>query len=42
MAEVQAISDHWGKGDVFGRILEAMERAGIEPETVTIEELAGC
>lgn len=39
MAEVQAISDHWGKGDVFGRILEAMERAGIDPETVTIEEL---
>lgn len=40
MADAQDISDHWGKGDVFGRILEAMQRAGIDPETVTIEDLA--
>ena len=40
MADAQVISDHWGKGDVFARILEAMERVGINPATVTIEELA--
>ncbi len=40
MADAQDISDHWGKGDVFGRILETMQRAGIDPETVTIEDLA--
>lgn len=40
MTDAQAISDHWGNGDVYSRILEAMRQAGLAPETVTIEQLA--
>jgi ubiquinone/menaquinone biosynthesis C-methylase UbiE len=40
MTDAKAISDHWGKGDVYSRIMEAMELAGINPEYVTIEQLA--
>lgn len=40
MADAQSISDHWGKGDVFARILKAMELAGIDPKSATIEDLA--
>ena len=40
MADASAISDHWGKGDVYARILETMELAGIDPKSVTIEQLA--
>lgn len=40
MTDAQAISDHWGKGDVYSRILATMERAGIDPNSVTIEQLA--
>ena len=40
MADTRSISDHWGKGDVFMRILDAMKRAGIDPDTVTVEQLA--
>ena len=40
MAQTRSISDHWGKGDVFARILDAMKRAGIDPDTVTVEQLA--
>ena len=40
MADTRSISDHWGKGDVFVRILDAMKRAGIDPDTVTVEQLA--
>lgn len=40
MTDAQSISDHWAKGDVFARILEAMELAGIDPGAVTIEDLA--
>lgn len=40
MADAQSISDHWGTGDVFAKILDAMRLAGIDPETVTIEQLA--
>jgi hypothetical protein len=35
MADVQSISDHWGTGDVFDRIMKAMEAASISPNTVT-------
>ncbi len=35
-----SISDHWGTGDVFARILAAMETASIAPDTVTVEQLA--
>jgi SAM-dependent methyltransferase len=40
MTDAQAISDHWGKGDVYSRILETMALAGIDPKSVTIEKLA--
>lgn len=34
MADAQSISDHWGTGDVFDRIMKAMEAASISPNTV--------
>lgn len=40
MTDAQAISDHWGTGDVYARILDTMKLAGIDPETVTLEQLA--
>ncbi len=40
MTDAQSISDHWAKGDVFAKILEAMQSVGIDPETVTIEQLS--
>lgn len=40
MTKAQEISDHWGKGDVYSCILETMELAGIDPNTLTIEQLA--
>ncbi len=40
MADNHAISEHWGTGDVFARILQAMEAAGIAPEMATMEQLA--
>ena len=40
MTNAQSVSDHWGKGDVYARILEAAELAGIDPESATIEDLA--
>ena len=36
----KSISDHWGSGDVYGRIIDAMKAASIDPDTVTIEQLA--
>lgn len=40
MTDSRSISDHWGTGDVFAKIVEAMLSAGIDPETLTIEQLA--
>jgi ubiquinone/menaquinone biosynthesis C-methylase UbiE len=40
MSEEQSISDHWGTGDVYSKIIETMKAAGIDPETVTVEQLA--
>ena len=40
MSDEKTISDHWGTGDVYSRIIDAMKAAGIDPETVTIEQLA--
>ncbi len=34
------IADHWGRGDVYGRIIDAMQAVGISPDTVTVEQLA--
>jgi SAM-dependent methyltransferase len=40
MINARSISDHWGTGDVYSRIIDAMKAAGIDPETVTVEQLA--
>lgn len=40
MTDAQVISDHWGKGDIYSRILKTMDLAGIDPASVTIEQLA--
>jgi SAM-dependent methyltransferase len=34
------ISEHWGTGDVYARIMKAMEAASISPDAVTVEQLA--
>lgn len=36
----QAIADHWAKGDVYGLILSALERAGKSLESLSLEDLA--
>lgn len=40
MTDEHAISDHWAQGDVFARILAAMEAASIPREGLTVEALA--
>lgn len=40
MEAPRSISEHWGTGDVYARILEAMEEASISPDAVTVEQLA--
>ncbi|MEQ6250189.1 methyltransferase domain-containing protein [Sulfitobacter sp. HNIBRBA3233] len=40
MTDAKSISDHWGRGDVFARIIEAMKLARIDPGSATIEDLA--
>ncbi|MFD1343230.1 class I SAM-dependent methyltransferase [Litorisediminicola beolgyonensis] len=40
MADANAISDHWGQGDIYALILETMKSAGIDPKSATIEQLA--
>ncbi|MGI9523156.1 MAG: class I SAM-dependent methyltransferase [Hyphomicrobiaceae bacterium] len=40
MTEEKSIADHWGTGDVYGRIMDAMEAASIDPEAVTVEQMA--
>lgn len=35
-----SVSDHWGTGDVYSKIIAAMKAAGIDPGTVTVEQLA--
>ena len=40
MTDAQSISDHWGTGDVYGRIMKAMAAASISPDTVTVEQMA--
>jgi SAM-dependent methyltransferase len=40
MTSSKSISDHWGTGDVYGRIMDAMKAASISPDTVTVEQLA--
>jgi SAM-dependent methyltransferase len=38
--KMNKIADHWGKGDVFGRIMEAMKAASIPPESATVDQMA--
>lgn len=40
MTDSDQIADHWATGDVYARIIAAMEAAGIDPETATVEQLA--
>lgn len=40
MADAKDISDHWGKGDIYARILDKMKLAGLDPAAVTVEQLA--
>ncbi len=40
MAEAREIAEHWGTGDVFSRIMTAMQDAGIDPSRVSVEQLA--
>jgi SAM-dependent methyltransferase len=35
-----SIADHWGKGDVYGRILDALKQASKPLEGLTVEDLA--
>src|SRR5688572_9706172 len=40
MADAKAISDHWGQGDVYARIVSALEKMGKRMDALTIEDLA--
>src|SRR5688572_8063583 len=40
MSDAKSISDHWGSGDVYARIMKAMEAASISPYSVTVEQMA--
>ena len=40
MSDAKAISEHWGTGDVYARIVAAMKAASLSPDTVTVEQLA--
>jgi len=40
MTNAKGISDHWGTGDVYARIVEAMKAASLSPDIVTVEQLA--
>lgn len=40
MTEAHSVAEHWGTGDVYSKIMSSMRDAGIDPSTVTIEQLA--
>ena len=40
MPDAKSISDHWGEGDVYGRIVAALEKTGKRLDALTIEDLA--
>ncbi len=40
MADVQSISNHWGNGDVYALVRQAMEAASISSDSVTVEQMA--
>ena len=40
MTSSQAIADHWGKGDVYGRIVAALQKMSKPLDGLTVEDLA--
>lgn len=40
MAASESIAEHWGQGDVYGRIVAAMVKAGIDPAKATVADLS--
>lgn len=40
MADGRSIAQHWATGDVFARIVAAMRKAGLDPDHVSVEDLA--
>ena len=40
MANPNAISDHWGRGDVYGLIVSALNKASKPLDRLTVEDLA--
>lgn len=40
MTDARTIADHWGKGDVYGLILSALDKAGKPRERLTVDDLA--
>jgi SAM-dependent methyltransferase len=40
MTDSQAIADHWGRGDVYGRIIAALEESSKRLDQLTVEDLA--
>ncbi len=40
MTDAKAIADHWGKGDVYGLIVSALEKMSKPLEGLTVEDLA--
>lgn len=40
MTDARSISDHWATGDVYARVLQAMEAASIPPDSVTVKQMA--
>jgi SAM-dependent methyltransferase len=40
MADAKAISEHWAQGDVYARIVAALEKMGKRMDALTVEDLA--
>lgn len=40
MGQKRSIADHWGSGDVYGRIVSALERSSKSLDSLTVEDLA--
>ena len=40
MTSAQAISEHWASGDVYGRIVAALQKMSKPLEGLTLEDLA--
>lgn len=40
MSNDNAIADHWGTGDVYARIVSALEKASKSLDALTVQDLA--